>query len=1065
VSLPRFALRQAVLVNLLFAIVIAAGLREARRIPVDFYPDISFNTALVDTDWIGASADEVERLVTTKIEDEIREVDGIKELRSFSQADRSNIEVEWDESLTEVEYEAALNELRAAVDRVDDLPEDAEETIIRELSVGEVNFACMISLTDVGGVGELGLREVAREMERRVERVMDVRKATLRGERERELRVYVDAERAIQYDLTVVEISRMIERNNRNVPAGTLDASGREITIRGVGSFDTPEALGATIVRKNADGTHVRLADVARIEPGFEKRRVVGRQDGHPAILIGIAKEPDSDIRELVARVRDFVEAYRPELPPGIEVAIPWDDSKIVSARMGLMVSNVSLGIVFVVLVLWLTVGFRNSMLVTLGIPFSFLCAFILFPVFDITFNLISLVAFVMVSGMLVDHAIVIAENIYRHIETGEEVSEAIVRGTEEVMWPVIATVATTLAAFVPSLMIGGTSGQFGSILPKTVIVTLIGSLLEALVVLPVHYLDWGSRQRDASAPSRFAALGGLEATSRRLRSAVDGWMDRARDAYVRGQQRLLRHRVLFLSTCLVALWASCGMQRHVPIDLFPSDFDRLFVTVRAPVDFGIERTDALMEALEEEIRDLDSIEGFTTNTGVGMLADDDPVFGVNYGLLNLSLDEARAAEDPLGTLREVHARVDAFMAAHPNGVEDVIVMAPRHGPPIGKPVAIRIQSDDYSQAKMVAAEMKAHLGMLPGVLNIEDNVPEGPLELRVELDEHRASLHGLTFTDVALALRAANDGLAATTFKDPKADEDVDIRVLLDAPRRSSISDLLHVEVRTPGGYRVQLGDVASVDVTRGFQRLYHHDARRSVVVYADVDGESATSTSINDAMRVQFEDVPQRFPGVNLTFGGEAQETQRMVDDMVSALGIALLAIYSILATLFRSYLQPLVVMSVVAFAFVGVTLGLFLTGGVLSMWVLYAIVGLAGIVVNDSLVLIDFVNRQRAGGLSAVEAVRVASRRRFRPILLTTITTIAGLLPMSLGLTGKSIVFGPFATAIVFGLAVASLLTLFVVPAIYLTVEGLGERVRGRLGARGGVDGLTTEARPAG
>lgn len=248
---------------------------------------------------------------------------------------------------------------------------------------------------------------------------------------------------------------------------------------------------------------------------------------------------------------------------------------------------------------------------------------------------------------------------------------------------------------------------------------------------------------------------------------------------------------------------------------------------------------------------------------------------------------------------------------------------------------------------------------------------------------------------------------------------------------------------MRAAGGYLIRLADVASVELVRGYQRLYHYDARRAVVVYADVDGENATSTSVNAAMQARFADVPKRHPGVNLVFGGEYEATKNTIEDMQRALGIAVLAIYAILATLFRSYLQPLVVMSVLAFAFSGVSLGLFVTGGVLSMWVMYATVGLAGIVVNDSLVLMDFVNREREAGTPILAAVRQASARRFRPILLTTLTTIAGLLPMSLGLTGKSLVFGPFATAIVFGLGVASLLTLFVVPALYLSIEDVRRR----------------------
>lgn len=1066
-SLPDFSVRQVVLVNLLFAILLVTGLLASTRIPVDVYPDISFNTALVDTVWAGASADEVERLVTTRLEDEIRDVDGIKELTSFSQAGFSSIEIEWDETLSEIEYEAAINELRAAVDRVNDLPADVDQPLIRELSVSEINNVVMIAVKDVGGVGEFALREVARDIEKRIERIPGVRKARLRGDRDRELRVLVDRERALQYDLTLAEISAVIARNNQNVPAGSLDTGTREITIRGLGNFPTAERLAATVVKKSPEGNHVTLGDVAEVRDGFEERRIYGRHDGRPTIIVGVSKEPEADINTLVSDVRAFMRDYRAQLPEGIEAPVTWDQSVFVRERMQVMLSNLAVGVVLVVAVLWFTVGFRNAVIVTVGIPFSFLVAFILFPFFDMTINVISIVGFVMVSGMLVDHAIVIVENVYRRLEEGEPLREAVVRGSEEVMWPVIATVATTLAAFIPALMIRGTSGEFGSILPKTVIVTLTGSLFEALVVLPAHYLDWGSRPDDgsaASAPARSGWFAALRAGSDRMRTAVDAWMDHTRDAYLRAQALLLERRGAFVLACCAALYFSCGVQQHVRVDLFPSDFRDLFVSIRTPVDYSLERANDVMLGIERELDAMpDVVAEHTTYVGFALTADREPVDGANYAVSFVSLaEDGPWSEDPEGALAKVRERLEAHRAAHGAEIESLLVMPPRHGPPIGKPVAIRISADDYALAKRIAAEVKAELAATEGVYNIEDNVPEGPLELHVALHEHRASLHGLAFEDVATALRAANDGLVPSTFKDPTADEDVDIRVLLAEAQRSEISDLLEVELRAPAGHLVKIGDVARIDVARGYQRLYHYDAERALVVYADVDDQAATSTSVNDAMRARFADVPERFPGVQIQFGGEDQETRRTMEDMARALGIAVLAIYAILATLFRSYIQPLVVMSVLIFAFIGVSLGLFVTGGALSMWVMYAGVGLAGIVVNDSLVLMDFVNRERARGTPVYESVRVASSRRFRPILLTTVTTIAGLLPMSLGVPAKSSVFGPFATAIVFGLSIASLLTLFLVPAIYLSLEGLLARWRGR---QAGVAALTAPGAIAG
>ncbi|NNL67081.1 MAG: efflux RND transporter permease subunit, partial [Myxococcales bacterium] len=492
-SLPAFSVRQVVLVNVVFFVVLVAGYQISRRIPIDIFPDISFNASLVTTSWRGASPQEVERLLTTKLEEEIDGIAGIKELTSTSGNGLSELVIEWDESLAEIEYEAALNDLRAAIDRVDDLPEDADTPVLVELSVSERFPVVLVAVADVGDVGEFTLREVARDVEDRLERFKGLRNARLRGDRDREMRVLVDKHRATQYDVTLAEIDRVIAQNNQNFAGGSFTDSGsQEIRVRGLGNFASAEELAATIVKKSPDGRHVRLSDLAEVVEGFEKRRLSGRHDGRPAIMVSVSKEADQDVIELVGRVRAFVEDY--QAPPGIDVRVSWDGATYVKTRIDMMRNNLLLGVLFVVFALWLTVGFRNALLAIIGVPFAFVLALILFPVFDITINSLSLVGFILVSGMLVDDAIIILENIYRHIEEGVELREAVVRGAEEVMWPVTAAIVTTVAAFLPMLLVQGTSGEFMEILPKTVAVCLVGSLIEALVILPAHYLDWGSR-------------------------------------------------------------------------------------------------------------------------------------------------------------------------------------------------------------------------------------------------------------------------------------------------------------------------------------------------------------------------------------------------------------------------------------------------------------------------------------------------------------------------------------------------------------------------------------------
>ena len=1051
-SLIRFSVRQVVLVNLSFLVLMLAGVLVSNRIPVDVFPDISFNSAILITPWPGASADEVERLVTRKIEDEVRDVAGIKEWYSFSSEGLSEINIEWEETLSEFEQQAALNELRAAIDRVADLPADVDESILKELSVSEVSNVCMITLTDKGNVGEYTLRELARNLERKAERLEGVRKGNLMGARDREIRVYVDKDRALQFDITLEEVSAAIARNNINLPGGTFSSeTQQETTVRGLGNFASPEELAKTIIRKSPDGHHITLNEVASVERDFEKRRNYGYLNGQPSMLIGISKNSGSDIGQVVQRVRDLVSREAGKLPAGVEAQVIWDESNFVKKRIGILRDNLALGISLVILLLWLTVGFRNSLLAIVGIPFSFLTALLLFPALGITINLLSLVGFVMVSGMLVADAIIVIENIYQHIEAGEPLAQAIISGAEEVMWPVISAVCTTIAAFVPMLLVSGTSGQFMSILPKTVIACLAASLIECLVVLPAHYLEWGSTSRAADALAKADSRSGIRSWSHRTRARADALIDAVRSAYVRGLARVMRHRVAFLLACVGVFIFAQGLSSRVRVDLFPSDFNQLFVSIETPVDFSIRESNEIILGLESALDPIaDEFLSLSTYVGQGMSAEERPIFGSNYGVFYISFkDSEENIADPGRMVGLVRQTLEAYRAENPYGIEKMIVVPPRNGPPIGKPVAVRVIAEDYDRAKQVAANIKLELSTMPGVFNVEDNMPLGRRELRVGLDDYRASLHGVSFDRVGIALRGANDGLVPSTYKDPLSDEDVDIRVLLREEQRASAGDLIDVELRTPGQYRVKIEDVGTVTMNRGYQRLYHFDAQRAVVVYADVDNRLATSTSANEALRARFADVPRRNPGMNLVFGGEFQATNRTFEDMGRAFIVALIAIYTILAAQFRSYLQPLVVMCVIVFAYIGVIFGMYLWGYSLSMYVIYAMVGLAGIVVNDSLVLIDFVNKERARGTPALEAVLIAGHRRFRAVLLTTVTTVAGLLPMAMGLSGVSTVFGPFAAAIVAGLCVASLLTLFAVPALYLSLDSLRAKWIARLG----------------
>ena len=1061
-TLPEFSVRQVVLVNVLFFVCLGAGFIAFERTPVDYFPQIDFNTVAIATSWTGASADEIERLVTTRIEEQLVDIEGIDEISSTSRAGVSQVLVRFDETMQGSDFQSGVNDLRAAVDRVIDLPADADEPFLLEINTKTIYSDLRLAVVDLMGHGPVPLHEVARDVRTRLEDLRGVERVTTRGDHEREVRVLVDRDAAARFGLTVIEIANSIRQANLNLPAGSFRGASGESILRATGDFESLEQLSDTIVRDSRSGTPVRLRDVASIEAGIEKRSTYLRYNGKPALMLGIAKEYEADVISVSRAVDEFIAEYEPRLPAGMELKKTWDTSEWVEARISVLSDNLLTGVVLVMAILWFTIGFRNAALTIIAIPFSFLSAMVVFPLLGITINAMSLVGMLLVSGMLVDDAIIVLENIYRHIEDGEELREAVVKGANEVLWPVVAAVTTSCAAFAPLLLIEGIAGKFMEILPITVILCLVASLFECLIILPAHYLDFGSRHRlqEASSASRteawptgvreFYAM--ISGASNRLRLRIDGGITLLRGAYVGVLDRVLEYPMSFATLAASLLFLAIGVASRLDVDLFPSESNNFFVTLETPPDWSLDQTDEVMAGVELQLHALlgDPLEDYFTTVGTALAGNDNnrvaPNLAVSFAWI---VDTEEYREDPDVVLRRVREQLNAYAAEHPDEIVDLQVKPPRNGPPIGRPVAVRISADSYSLAKSIALDMQGVLRGMPGVTNIEDNLREGRREVRLVTQPDRAARLGLSFQELAETLRAANDGLVASSFRDPLQDEEFDIRVMHEERFRSGLNELLQTEVRTRDGRLVKLGDVAHVEISRGVPEYWHYDRRRTVTVYADVDLEATTALAVNQRLEAEFADVPVRHPEVDLSFGGEAEATREMFEGLIAAFPIAMLSIYGILAALFRSYVQPLVVATAIPFGFIGVILGTLLLGYDLSMSMMYGTIGLTGVVVNDALVMVDFINRARAGGMPLREAIRQSGARRLRPILLTTFTTVLALMPMALGWQGGSASFGPFAASITFGLLVAMFGTLFIVPLSYSQVARLeawfGRQVR--------------------
>ncbi len=1026
-SLARFSIKQIVLVNLLFVVFIVAGAVVYSLLPVDVYPDTSLDLATISTTWPGASAEDVERLVTRLIEEEVEDVRGQERLYSYSLSDLSGVGVKFREELSEAELDRAFDELRLALDRVVDLPDDCEEPILTRLTVDEIWPLVQVVVLDEGA-GEATVRRVALELKKELRLVQDVSRVREVAVREREIHILLRKDLLEKYSLSLEEVAAVLRTRNLNVPAGVLDTEADEITVRSIGEVDDPQALGEICILRSATGGHVLLKDVARITEDFEEAIWAARFAGQPCALLYLSKERTANAITVRDAVQECLERYEQEHElPGVSLHLTADSTTMISSRLNVLKRNLGLGLILVFVVLWSILGLRNSTLAIIGVPFSFLCAFIFLYAIDVSINAVSVVSLVLVSGIIVDDAIVVMENIYRHVQEGEPLREAVIRGTDEVMWPVISSTLTTIAAFLPLLLMPGVIGKFFAIIPKTVTVALVASLFECLIILPAHYLDWGRRtERTERGSPPGSKLG------RRLVGWYDGLL-----------RQVLSHRYLAVGVVAAGGVLAWQASRTLVRDLFPSDFPTFVIDFNARPGAGLEETDQVAGQLSPILDSFipDTVDRYATALGVQWNEDNQRLLRTNLVQMWVDVKQVGGRDvDPAVVMNDVRSALLNYVNEHPDcGIENLRVWPVRDGPPVGKPVAIRVEHPDYALAGEIAERIQARLRSMPGVYDVADNLHLGRRELQVRLREQPAAELGVTYAQVATVLRGANEGLKVGVYKDIEQAEDVDIKVRLADEDVAGPDDLLDLDVSGLGGRRVKMHQVADLEFERTYAARYHFNAQRAVQVTADVDtGTGVDAQAVSRAILAEFAPLEQQHDRLRIRAEGQFVETRRSFEALWRSGLVAVGLMYLILAAQFRSYLQPVVVLLAVLFGLVGMILGLVANNYPFTIVTAVAMVGLCGVVVNDALVLLDFINKERGRGTPLAEALRIACGRRARPIVLTTITTVFGLGPMAAGVGGYSKIWSPFAMSMCWGLAMATGLTLVLVPAFYHIVD---------------------------
>ncbi len=1006
-SIIKYSVRNPIIVNMLMIAILILGTVSLLELPRELNPKVAFNYVFIIVPYPGVGAEEVEKMIVVPLENAVDDIEDLKMMSSESNEGSGFVWLQF-EDLSEVHFRERLNEVETAVNRVE-LPEGAQDPIVEDFDSGD--YIPVISLSIVGDMPERRLHDLAEEVRDELLDIDGVAKVALTGTRDREIWIEIEPERLRQHRISLSRVVASLGNRNLNLPAGDLLIGRESYLVRTIGEVKTPEGFRSLVVRWDPSGNHLHLGDIATVEDRWEKERTRSRMDGAPAVTLSVSKKTRANSLDVVRAVKAVGEKYRDRLPFGAKIVFTNDTSIYIKDILFKLQTNAILGFMLVILMLYIFMGLRNALVAAVGIPIAFMATFIFMNQTGQTFNSNSLFGLMLILGVVVDDAIIVVENCFRHRQRGLSRVEAAVTGTTEVFWPVVSATTTTIAAFLPLILMTGIMGKFMRIIPIVVSLTLLASLVEVFLIAPSHFAEWGG-------------------TGHPRRSR---WFTGLRRLYVRILVKLIRRRywvgpmVLFLALLL------SGVIPLVGVDLFRGhEFSQFMVWVTMPVGSTLDETDRVIKRIESAARSLPKEEVHTVISSTGILQmETDWIYAEHVGQVAVDLVESelrrRSVDEIMNDLR---GRIAGIA-----GPVDLRLSKISGGPPVGKAVEVKVKGKYFDELSDIADELKAVLDSIPGVYDVGDDWYPGKDEVRVVVDEEQASLFGLSVAAIAAEVRAAVDGIEATVFRD--ADEEIDVRVKLAGIGHGGLDELMKLPLVTPSGESIRLDRVCRFETGPTVFRIRRFEQERAITVSADVDKRVTTAVEVNREIARRFADLPLRHPGCQLDFRGEMKEFQESIGQLGRLFLFGVILIFTILGAQFKSVRQAFIILLTIPFGFIGAMIGLFVIGSPLSIVTMYAIVALAGIAVNDAIVMVSFINNSRAAGVGKLRSVIESGRIRLRPIILTSLTTILGLLPMAVGMGGKSEMWGPFANTIVFGLAAATILTLLVIPTVYIII----------------------------
>jgi multidrug efflux pump subunit AcrB len=1052
-----------VVANLLMAFIIAAGLITIPTITKEIFPEFSMDLINVSVRYLGAAPEEVEEGVCIKVEEAIQDLDGIKRLTSTASEGVGTVMVEL-ESGTDVRE--LLNDIKARVDAIDTFPEETEKPVISELT----NRRQVIDIAVSGQADEATLKVIGERVRDELTTIEGISQVDLVSARPYEVSIEVSEETLRRHNLTFDAVANAVRRSSLDLPGGSIRTESGEILLRTKGQAYRGQEFEKLVLLTRPDGTRLLLGDVAHVIDGFAETDQSARFSGEPAVGIRVFRVGDQDPLEIARLVKEYVAEAQSRVPAGITLTAWNDFSRILQSRLDLMIRNARAGYILVFICLALFLKFRLAWWVSLGIPISFLGAFWMLPALGVTINLLSLFAFIVVLGIVVDDAIIVGENIFRHHERGDTGPRGSASGAKEVAVPVIFGVLTTITAFFPLLFVTGVTGKIMRVVPLIVIITLLFSLIESLFILPAHL----SHVRHKRGKSRIGEL---------WRRFQTGFADRLAwfidKAYKPSLNIGLRYRYATFAFATVTLMLTAGIvgAGWIKFVFFPNvESDYVSAALTMPPGTSIDATADAMEKLESSALRLQKELGeefgnddrnpikhiFTSvgdqplrqmrSAGHGVAA---TVATSNVGEIAIELlpSEDRKINSP-----EIVRRWREMTESIPDVVE--LTFASSIFDP-GEPINVQLMGLNIDHLQAAAGRLKTELIAYEGVFDITDTFRTGKQEVKLSL-KPAAETFGITLADLARQVRQAFYGEEAQRIQ--RGRDDVRIMVRYPEDQRRSISDLENMRIRTAGGGEVPFSVIANAERGRGYSSIQRVDRRRTINVTADVDPSKSNAGEI--LSKLQADVLPMilaDYPGVSYSLEGERREQTETMSGLIRGFIFALILIYALMAIPFKSYIQPLIVMCVIPFGFVGAVWGHLIMRLDLTILSMFGFVALTGVVVNDSIVLVHFVNQRRAEGASVFDAVCQAGTVRFRAILLTSMTTFAGLMPLYIERSLQAKFLVPMAVSLGFGVVFATFITLMIVPTAYMILEDIKALIFKIAGIRPAVDAHPPEPSP--